>query len=260
MESGKSSHFVLVHGAGHGAWCWYRVSTMLRSVGCRVSAVDLAGSGIHPNRADEGCSISVYCEPLMKLMADLPAEDRVVLVGHSLGGVPLTVAMERFPHKIAAAVFVTAVMPGPDFNLLTITQKHPRGKDYFMDSQLIFNEGLDERPNAILFGLKFMSSKLYQLSPPEDLTLGMLLVRPFPFFDWAKTSIETLTQENYGSVRRVFVVSEEDNVILEEKQRWMIENNLPNDVKVISGSDHMVMFSKPRELFSCLMEIAEQSC
>ncbi|KAM7510286.1 hypothetical protein LguiB_009161 [Lonicera macranthoides] len=70
----------------------------------------------------------------------------------------------------------------------------------------------------------------------------MLLVRPFPLFDWAKTSIETLTKENYGTVRRVFVVSEKDNMIFEEKQRWMIENNQPNDAKVISGSDHMVMF------------------
>lgn len=84
-------------------------------------------------------------------------------------------------------------------------------------------------------------------------------MRPFRLFDWAKTSIGTVTKENYGAVRRVFVVSEEDNVVLEEKQRWMIENNPPDDVKVISGSDHMVMFSKPQELFSCLVEIADQS-
>ncbi|KAG5614738.1 hypothetical protein H5410_014562 [Solanum commersonii] len=30
MEKGNKNHFVLVHGACHGAWCWYKVVTILR--------------------------------------------------------------------------------------------------------------------------------------------------------------------------------------------------------------------------------------
>ncbi|KAF6177053.1 hypothetical protein GIB67_015928 [Kingdonia uniflora] len=45
MESTKQ-HFVLVHGACHGAaWCWYKVQTLLESEGHRVTALDLAASG-----------------------------------------------------------------------------------------------------------------------------------------------------------------------------------------------------------------------
>ncbi|KAF0923473.1 hypothetical protein E2562_006362 [Oryza meyeriana var. granulata] len=39
-SGGSSKHFILVHGLCHGAWCWYKVVTMLCSVGHRVTALD----------------------------------------------------------------------------------------------------------------------------------------------------------------------------------------------------------------------------
>ncbi|XWS33673.1 hypothetical protein CRYUN_Cryun22dG0102900 [Craigia yunnanensis] len=105
-----------------------------------------------------------------------------------------------------------------------------------------------------------MSSKLYQLSPPEDLALAIMLVRPFSTNNDA-TSIEeetALTREKYGSVRRVYIMCNNDKVMDEDFQRWVIENNLPDDVIMILDSDHMVMFSKPLELCSSLEEIAEK--
>lgn len=44
-------------------------------------------------------------------MIAAPAGERLVLVGHSYGGLTIMLTMERFPHKIAAAVFVAAMMP-----------------------------------------------------------------------------------------------------------------------------------------------------
>ncbi|CAI0430231.1 unnamed protein product [Linum tenue] len=39
--SAPTHHFVLVHGVGHGSWCWYKIRTLLESSGnCRVSCVD----------------------------------------------------------------------------------------------------------------------------------------------------------------------------------------------------------------------------
>ena len=51
---------------------------------------------------------------------------------------------------------------------------------------------------------------------------------------------------------------DQDKVVKEYFQRWMIENNPTDEVKVITGSNHMVMFSKPKELCSCLREIADK--
>ncbi|XP_021311219.1 probable esterase PIR7A [Sorghum bicolor] len=39
-----ATRIILVHGTGHGGWCWYRVATLLRAAGHRVDAPDLAAS------------------------------------------------------------------------------------------------------------------------------------------------------------------------------------------------------------------------
>ncbi|CAK9166423.1 unnamed protein product [Ilex paraguariensis] len=64
--------------------------------------------------------------------------------------------------------------------------------------------------------------------------------------------------ERYGSVKRVYVICNEDKEIAEEFQQWMIDNIGATEVKKIKGADHMAMCSKPAELFHCLLEIANE--
>ncbi|KAK6152708.1 hypothetical protein DH2020_012347 [Rehmannia glutinosa] len=254
-------HFVLVHGDCHGAWCWYKLTTLLRSAHHKVTALDLAGCGSDLKRVGEVRSITDYFEPLMLFMEGLPMEERVILVGHSRGGIDISIAMERFPEKIAVAVFVTASMPGPDLDLPTVSKEFEGRLDSPMDNQYTYSQGEDKPPTSYLIGPKFLESELYQLSPPEDLTLATFLIRPSPLFvDFRCPSKETvLTKENYGSVRRVYVVCDEDN-LMKDMQRWLIDNNPPDEVKVINGSDHMAMMSKPHDLCSCLLEIGNKYC
>ena len=109
MDRGK--HFVLVHGAGNGAWCWYKLVPLLKLLGHRVTALDLGSSGVNPKRLDELASVYDYVQPLMELVASLPQDEKVILVGHSYGCLPISLAMESFPEKILVAVFVSAYMP-----------------------------------------------------------------------------------------------------------------------------------------------------
>ncbi|XP_021809465.1 putative inactive methylesterase 20 isoform X2 [Prunus avium] len=206
----QKKHFVLVHGAGHGAWCWYKLSALLISAGHHVTALDLAASGDNPKQINQVHCFADYVEPLIEFMESLPPEDRVILVGHSMGGASISIAMERFPEKISVAVFATAVMPGPTLSYLAIVK--------------------------------------------QDLALALSSLRSFPLFD---EEIK-LTKEKYGLVRRVCIVCDQDLAIGEDVQRWMIKENPPHEVKVINGSDHMPMFSKPQEFFSTLQEITEK--
>ena len=89
------------------------------------------------------------------------------------------------------------------------------------------------------------------------MVLALSLVRPIIILSTPPKEVE-YTEEKYGSVRRVYLVCNEDNVIKPDFQRWMIENNPPDEVKVIENSDHMVMFSRPLELCSCLQDIADR--
>ncbi|CAK7339438.1 unnamed protein product [Dovyalis caffra] len=255
----RQRHFVLVHGACHGAWCWYKVATLLKSAGHRVTALDMAASGVHPKRVDELQSISDYFEPLMKFMDSLLPEERVILVGHSMGGLCISVAMERFSEKISSAVFASAIMPSPDFSFTSAGEEYARRVGSFMDSQYTFDSGPNNPPTSLLTGVDCMSTRLYQLSPTEDLTLAMLLLRPHPLFRNEATQEKVgVTKEKYGSIPRAYIVCEEDNMTKEDLQRWMIENNPPDEVMVVPGSDHMLMFSKPQETCSCLLEIAKK--
>jgi pimeloyl-ACP methyl ester carboxylesterase len=127
MEGAKQQlqrhHFVLVHGACHGAWCWYKVATALSTAGHRVTALDMAGCGARPERAEEVSSLEDYSRPLLDAVAALPAGEKAVLVGHSLGGLSLALAMERFPDRVAVAVFVSAATPAAGKPMALVSQQ-----------------------------------------------------------------------------------------------------------------------------------------
>ncbi|KAK8970793.1 Methylesterase 3 [Platanthera guangdongensis] len=110
--SERPTKIILVHGSGHGAWCWYKVVAALRSQGYSVTAIDLAACGSDPRRmAVDVTTFEEYAQPLMDLMASVPEGEKVVLVGHSFAGLSLASAMDAFPEKIVVAVFVTAILP-----------------------------------------------------------------------------------------------------------------------------------------------------
>ncbi|KAK7848822.1 methylesterase 2 [Quercus suber] len=223
----RERHFVLVHGSCHGAWNWYKVVTLLKSAGHKVTALDLAASGIHPTQAHELRSLSDYLEPLMEFMASLPAEERVILVGHSFGGSCISVAMEKFPEKISVAVYATALMPGPDLDFLALKKRycsHHLSLTIVRNQIWVYNTFLDFLPRSRIS---------QRLDPLKDSQFT---------FDRGPNNAPTSLLLGYKSMAT----------------KWMIENNPADEVKVITGSDHMVMFSKPKELCLCLQEIAEK--
>ncbi|EMS46077.1 hypothetical protein TRIUR3_33741 [Triticum urartu] len=200
MESTQSNtsvmnHFILVHGLCHGAWCWYKVVAALQAAGHRVTVVDLAASGAHPARIDEVHSFEEYSQPLLDAVAAAPegGGERLILVGHSHGGLSLALAMERFPGKVAAAVFAAAGMPCVGKHMGVTTEEDPVMKDASL-----------------------------------------------------------LTDTNYGSVKKVYVVAKADGSSTEEMQRWMVLLSPGTEVEEIAGADHAIMSSRPRELCDAL--------
>ncbi|XP_058081469.1 methyl jasmonate esterase 1-like [Magnolia sinica] len=260
MENMTKKNFILVHGVCHGAWCWYKLATLLRSVGHRVTVLDLAGCGVNTTQLDELHTIDDYVKPLMETMALVPPQEKVVLVGHSFGGFGLSLTMERFPEKISVAIFISALMPGlanPPASLMEENLKR-NPLDSLSDSKMFFDKGEDKLPTSFIYGPKYLASHLYQCCQHEDLTLATMLMRPARLYieDLSKGGI--LSNENYGTVNRVYIICKEDLVFKEEFQRWIIENYPPREVKEIDDSDHMVMLSKPQELHKCLLEIVEK--
>ncbi|KAF8663941.1 hypothetical protein HU200_055284 [Digitaria exilis] len=256
---GGSKHIVLVHGATLGGWSWFKVATPLRAAGYRVDTPDLAASGVDPRPLREVPTFRDYTGPLLDLLAALPDGDRVVLVGHSLGGLNIALAAELFPDKVAAAVFLCAFMPDCAATRPShVLEKFVEGKWLdWMDTEMKPQDTEGKLPMSMMFGPRILREKFIQLCSPEDATLTSSLMRVSSLFMEDLAVKQPFTKERYGSVRKVYVVCKEDYAIVEGFQRWMVENNPVDEVKEIVA-DHMVMLSRPKELVQCLTDITEK--
>ncbi|XP_024529638.1 methylesterase 17-like isoform X1 [Selaginella moellendorffii] len=274
-DDDRQHHFVLVHGAGHGAWCWYKVTNLLHKAGHKVDAIDLLSAGISSFDPTRVGTLVRYTSPLVDFLEQLPHNSTVVLVGHSLGGASLTYALEKFPEKIVAAIYVAGLMlpSGPAGTALNNQ----------LQGRLPVPGPAGTVPLAIPFQLDLVQNLLYNLSPPEvgrnetphlprnpelfpgfhpidisdrsidaqNVELAKSLLKPVPVLDPAVN----FTQARYGSVPRYFIKTDHDNVVLPQDQDLLIRTTPPIGVFRIS-SDHTPFFSNPSGLASLLDRIA----
>ncbi|XP_059663600.1 methylesterase 17-like [Cornus florida] len=103
-------HFVLVHGYGGAAWGWYKIRALLETFGYKVTCLDLKSAGLDRSDACDIHTFEEYNKPLINFMANLSDHEKVILVGHSAGGLSLTDASHKFGKKIGAAIYVAATM------------------------------------------------------------------------------------------------------------------------------------------------------
>lgn len=88
----------------------------------------------------------------------------------------------------------------------------------------------------------------------QDVALARVSMKPIPLSP-AMEKV-TSTPENYGSVRRFYIETAQDQALLPELQRNIIDHNPPERVFTLKGSDHSPFFSKPQSLHKTLVEIA----
>jgi pimeloyl-ACP methyl ester carboxylesterase len=104
------TNFVLVHGAWHGGWCWRRVADRLTARGHRVFTPTLTGLADRSHLRDAGIDLTTHITDIVNLIAweDL---DRVVLCGHSYGGMVVTGVADKIADRIASLVYLDAFVP-----------------------------------------------------------------------------------------------------------------------------------------------------
>ncbi|XP_077226169.1 salicylic acid-binding protein 2-like [Tasmannia lanceolata] len=247
-------HFVLVHGAGHGSWEWYKVATLLQDANHKVSFVNLEASGINTIQFKDVMSFEEYTKPLMEFMRGLKQE-KVILVGHSFGGFSIAKAMDKFPENVSLGVFINAYMPDATHPPGYVLDKANEGGADYGDSTII-PQLIPSGQTGILFGPKFLKTMLYQLSPEQDYTLARTLIRMTSFFQ--KDLENEQPYSAYGAVKRAFIRGKEDKCLVENFQIWQIDNFPPKEVIVLENTDHEAMFSNPQGVYKALLEFAKK--
>ncbi|XP_055828585.1 putative methylesterase 11, chloroplastic isoform X2 [Solanum dulcamara] len=251
----ETNHFVLVHGGGFGAWCWYKTIALLEEVGFKVTAVDLTGSGVHSFDTNSITSLSQYAKPLTGFLEKLADGEKVILVGHDFGGACISFAMELYPFKVSKAVFVAATMLTSGQSALDIFSEKTKSNDLMRESQIfIYANGNDKPPTAIDLDKSLVKELLFNHSPAKDVALASVSLRPIPFSPVLEKL--SLSDIKYGSIRRFYIETTEDNAIPIALQQNMISQNPPERVFHLKGADHSPFFSKPQALHRILVEIS----
>ncbi|XP_041013266.1 putative methylesterase 11, chloroplastic [Juglans microcarpa x Juglans regia] len=252
----ETNHFVLVHGGGFGAWCWYKIMTLLEEGGYRVDAVDLTGAGIHSFDTNSIASLAQYVKPLTDFLDKLGDGEKVILAGHDFGGACISYAMELFPSKISKAIFIAAAMLSSGQSTLDMFSQQADSNDLMRQAQIfLYANGKDQAPTAIDLDKTLVKDLLFNQSPAKDITLALVSMRPIPLAPVMEKL--SLSDKDYGSVRRFYIVTQEDSAIPVSLQESMIKINPPEQVFWLKGSDHAPFFSRPQSLHKMLVEIAQ---
>ncbi len=101
-------HFVLLHGAWHGGWCWDGVIKALEKEGFSAEAPTMPGHGQNDDRSK--ITFEDYVGAIGRVL--LKQSEPVVLVGHSSAGFMMQAAAPGASEKISQMIFHNAfVLP-----------------------------------------------------------------------------------------------------------------------------------------------------
>ena len=234
-------HILLVHGAWHGAWCWYKAIPALQALGFTAHTLDLPGHGLNVGGAQ---TLAAYAEAVAAKLATLP--EPAVLLGHSMGGQVISAAAELAPERIATLVYLCAFLPRTGESIFA----NAAGDGETLLGQFMV-PGADGRLIVKDEGLK---PAFYADCPDEDIALARLMLVPQsaePF-----QAPVTLTHERFGGVRRTYIACLEDKAIGVAVQRGMIARS-PVAATVELATSHSPFFSAPDKLAAAIKDVVE---
>jgi len=111
--------FVLVHGGGHGGWCYKKVKPILEEAGHEVFAPSLTGLAERSHLLSPAIDLDVHISDIVQVLHYWDLHD-VVLVGHSYGGMVITGVADRAADRIAKLVFLDAANPSNGQSLVDV--------------------------------------------------------------------------------------------------------------------------------------------
>ena len=246
MSHLSTHHFVLVHGACHGAWCWEKVAPLLQAGGHAVYTPDLPGLGEDLTAIAE-ISLDSYVEKVSELIGGIGHP--VVLVGHSMGGIVITQTAEMIPEKIAALIYVTAFAPGHGETLLQYALDDP-------ESLVLQNKQINEAEGTLTVATTALKECFYGLCTDHDAKKAMQRLRPQALAPLATPL--ALSAGKYRSVRRCYIECSADKAISPALQKRM-QGNAALAASAVLHTDHSPFYSCPQELTRTLLRMADKT-
>ncbi|GGE71537.1 alpha/beta fold hydrolase [Priestia taiwanensis] len=233
------STYVLIHGAWQGEWAWELVKPKLESLGHTVVTLDLPGSGqdmTHPQQV----TLDAYVTKVADVINQ--QNEKVILVGHSMGGIVITQTAEHVSDKIDKLVYVGAFLPknGESLGSKLTGQKGP---------QFTVNEA---DMTAVLVPETIENTFLNATNDEAIKEAAFKKMRPQALAPFQQQI--SISEEKFGSVDRYYMETTLDNAIPIDFQRIM-NTETPCKQIISLEADHSPFFSKPDELVEHLHQL-----
>ncbi|SMH49982.1 alpha/beta fold hydrolase [Maritimibacter sp. HL-12] len=233
------ARFLLVHGSGHGAWCWRDVRPALVALGHEADALDLPGSGDDSTPAGE-VTLEGYGEAILARL-DAPS----IVVGHSAGGYAIARAAEIAPALISRLVYLCAYVPRPGVSLIEMRREAP-------EQPLAGALETSADRLSYRFTDAAVAANLCADCPPEALAFARRNLGWQPIAPQAEPFVAT---GKGAGIPRSYIVCEQDRTIPPAHQRSMAAGFAANDIFSLP-TGHAPFLAAPGTLADLLDRIA----
>ncbi|MEP7110652.1 MAG: alpha/beta fold hydrolase [Ferruginibacter sp.] len=234
--------FVLVHGAWQAAWVWQDVKAQLESKGQKVIVVELPAHGADTT-SPLNVSIDIYSEKVIAAVNKI--KGKIILVGHSMGGVVITAVAEKIPAKIEKLVYIGAFLSanGQSLTDLALTD----AQSHLGPSLIPVNGGLtlDIIPDSII-------NIFCQDGSAQTKQLVLSKFKPEPGIPFQNKV--TVTAGAFGTVDKYYIKTLQDHAVGPDLQSRMIAAAGITKVYPIE-SGHCPFLSMPDKVTGILLTI-----
>ncbi len=236
--------YVLVHGAWQAPYVWEAVHNELVKEGNKVIVVELPGHGDDKTPTYK-LSLDVYRDKVIEAIAAV--SEKVVLVGHSMGGMVVTAVAEKIPARISKLVYIGAFLPANGQALVNLSMSDPGSK---------LGNSLVQSADQLTLDVKADSLAYLFINDGTPAVKQQVIdnYRAEPAIPF--TNAVTLTSEGFGAVSKVYIKTLQDLVISPTLQDRMIAAAGITTVFTVNTS-HSPFLSQPHEVSKLLLNIAK---
>ena len=240
--------FVLIHGAWHGGWCWWKVAPLLQEAGRTVLTPSLTGLGDRAHLAalmpPASFNLDLHIRDVAQLLESNDLQD-AVLVAHAYAGMVITGVAEVCPERIAALVYVNGVVPA-DGEAMVDQLEAVRGPEFVAR---IRQRIADSAPFMPAPTTPDEIAERWSITDPDDQQFVLPRLSPQPTLTFSQP-VRTGRPEAQALRREFVLCSESGFEAVAEKaaaSNWGVH-------RIDTGHDPMI--TTPRELADILLAIA----
>jgi pimeloyl-ACP methyl ester carboxylesterase len=236
----NSATIVLVHGAWSDATAWQAVTPLLKAQGHEVIAVNLPGHGSDATPFTN-ISLQSYVDAVKNAIGD---RKNIILVGHSMAGLVISQVAEEIPGQIKELVYLAAYLPQNGESLLSLAKQDA-------DSHVGKYLQIDQATGSAKVAKDGVIDVFAADAPAQVGDYIANNIKPEPLAPLA-TPV-TLTNEKFGSVKKVYIHTTDDHAVSFTLQKTMVKNNGHISKEYSLPSSHTPFISMPDKLAAILL-------